>query len=129
MSLRAAKSAVCLLAVNSFFSPEQQQAEAFGFGVRPTANFEAAASRSTVHGAGAARGMTMYSAFKKKGGKKKGKAAGGGKKPAGGGGRGGGGGGRSPDVDTSRKVCCCASLGGGHDQALTRGKAAYSAFI
>lgn len=100
-----------------------QQADAFGFGLRPSASLALpqSSSRSFADavsrigggngggggGGAGARGMTMYSSFKKKGGKKKGKAGGGGKKTSGGGGggsKGGDGGPPSPNVDTSRRV-------------------------
>lgn len=106
-----------------------RRADAFGLGLGP---IPSAASSFHPGGTlpntidvgssgGEARGMIMYSAFKKGGGKGKKKKGGGGKKSAGGRGGGGKGGGRgggrgdggppSPTVDTSRKVsvimCVC----------------------
>lgn len=109
MTLRTA-AAACL-AVWTLNPP--QQADAFGLGLRPTTHLCASSQHTTDPATSrAARGMTMYSAFKKKGGG--GKKKGGGSKTAGtaggkAGGKGGGkgrgeGGPPKPVVDTSRKV-------------------------
>lgn len=124
---KATAASACLaLAYACLFA---RQADAFGLGLGPISSTASSfnprgAPPNTVDvgsSGGGARGMSMYSAFKKGGGKGKKKKGGGGKKTAGGRGGGGKGGGRgggrgdggppSPTVDTSRKVsvneCVC----------------------
>lgn len=112
------KSAVACLAAWSLAQHQHHTVDAFGLGLRPTASHHgqtiaSSGTATATRTAPAARGMTMYSAFKKKGGggkKKAGgkvKTGGGGKTPSSGkgGGKGRGEGGPpKPAVDTSRKV-------------------------
>lgn len=111
------KSAVACLAAWSLAQHQHHTVDAFGLGLRPTASHHgqtiaSSGTATATRTAPAARGMTMYSAFKKKGGggkKKAGgkvKTGGGGKTPSSGkgGGKGRGEGGPpKPAVDTSRK--------------------------